>query len=133
VFWFTRVDAVSGALSLNPISMVRFAFGIEPGRSWQGEWIVEFERVSDDGEGLRRLNFERLTETTHGFLLEDAASGYRLQCDRDPRRAQSPPSRCSLLDAAGTTLADFSDIGLHRLRGVSGDRRSGVRLLRLDP
>lgn len=133
VFWFTRIDAESGALSLNPISMVRFAFGVQPGRSWQGDWIVDFERGGDGPDGLRSLKFDRLAETGQGFSLDDARSGYRLLCDRDARRAQSPPSRCTLTDAAGAELAEFTDIGLHRLRGVSTDGRSIVRLLRRDP
>lgn len=132
VFWFTRVDAESGALTLNPISMVRFAFGVEPGRSWEGDWIAEFERDAEGNDDLRSLRFNRFAETTQGFSLDDPGNGYRLQCERDARHAQSPPSRCRLLDAAGAELAEFLDIGLQRLRGVSTDGRSNVRLMRLD-
>lgn len=125
--WFLRSRADGRGLQLQPVSMVRFRFAQEPAQAWLGRWVVLAER--EDGYPTQRIDFVRLKTTARGFTLVDAAGEFRLRCEADTVRPNSPPSRCRLASKAGTLLGvDFDHIALNELRGWTG---AGQRIVAL--
>jgi len=111
VFWFSRVDAEGRGIDLQPISMVRFDFGQQPGLSWNGRW--RFENVGD-GKPLEIEFVDMLLEDDEFTLISKA--GETLTCASALDRPQSPPVACELEHLDGRTWR-FEDIGLARLQG----------------
>jgi len=129
VFWFTRKHPDGPGIELRPVSMTRFAFGTRPGESWQGEWLL-LRAAAEGGSRAEVLQLAWVEGSTEGFELA-SEQGHRLQCERNPQRPDSPPTRCSLLSGGLEPVTEFSDIGLERLESSDGDVR--IRLQRLDP
>lgn len=125
VFWFERVDPSNGKRTVNPISMARFAFGMRPGKDWQGSWMLR----QGDG-GAERVQFDRIVESEGGFELSDSRTDLALQCVWALDRPQSPPESCQLGLADGRTIT-IGDIGLRSLRGLGDDGL--IRLQWLEP
>ena len=129
VFWFVRADAqLDGGLDVRPMSMTRFAFGLRPGQSWQGDWILS-RRDSAGLISANALRFDQLLPAEDGFVL--SGDGFALRCLSVSRRPDSPPESCFLSSDNGDLLGQFGDVGLKRMQGLSseGDR---VRLTKLD-
>ena len=118
IAWFSRPDA-DGGISLQPMSLVRFRFDSDPATAWLGRWILLPEKLEDEkGSSLPRLI--EFTETSHhlaGFSLIDAVHGYRLVCEQDAARPNSPPVRCLLNDRDDKTLAEFGSIAVNSVSG----------------
>ena len=129
VFWFVRPDLTDPtALDVRPVSMTRFAFGIRPGNSWLGDWVL-LRRDADGVVNADALRFRGHKVTDTGFELR-SGDGLLLRCDIEPTQPDSPPSACSLGDRNGT-LGQFSDVGLKRLQGLSPNGDS-LRLSKID-
>lgn len=126
-FWFVRPRPDGKALQVQPLSMVRFRFAQEAAEAWRGRWVVLAER--DDGYPTQRIDFVKLKREKDGFELFDAAGDFRLRCETDARRPNSPPTRCRLLSQSGAVLdVDFDHIALNELRGWTG---AGQRIVAL--
>lgn len=129
VFWFVRPDlADPNAMDVRPVSMTRFAFGVRPGDSWRGDWVL-LRRDASGAVIADALRFRGHKVTDTGFELR-SGDGLLLRCENDPSKPDSPPTGCSLGDRNGT-LGQFSDVGLKRMQGVS---RQGdlLRLSKID-
>jgi hypothetical protein len=125
--WFLRPRADGRGLQLQPVSMVRFRFALDPAEAWRGRWVVLAER--DDGYPTQRIDFVELKKTASGFTLLDAAGEFRLRCTADRVRPNSPPTRCRLTARSGAVLdADFDHVALNELRGWTG---AGQRIVAL--
>lgn len=126
-FWFLQPRPDGRGLQLQPVSMVRFRFALEPAEAWRGRWVVLAER--DDGYPTQRIDFVELEKTAIGFTLTDGAGEFRLQCDADRVRPNSPPTRCRLASKSGAVLdVDFDHVALNELRGWTG---AGQRIVAL--
>ncbi len=112
VFWFSRPVVDGDGIELQPISMVRFDFGQDPGSGWLGRWALN----TDDGKSPIVLELSEYVAREDGFTLL-GKRGEALQCDTAPSRPQSPPALCELQLADGGILR-FEDVGLSRLRGI---------------
>jgi hypothetical protein len=125
--WFLQPRSDGRGLQLQPVSMVRFRFAQEPAEAWLGRWVVLAER--DDGYPTQRIDFVRLKKTARGFSLTDAANEFRLRCDADRARPNSPATRCLLSSRSGAVLeVDFDHVALNELRGWTG---AGQRIVAL--
>ena len=125
--WFLRPRADGKGLAVQPLSMVRFRFAREAAEAWRGRWVVLAE--SDDDYPTRRIDFVRLMRKQDGFLLLDAKREFRLRCETDKARPNSPPTRCRLQSDAGDAAEiDFDHVALNELRGWTG---SGQRIVAL--
>jgi hypothetical protein len=124
--WFAQ-RARSGALQLQPVSMVRFRFAQEPAEAWLGRWVVLAE--SDTDYPTRRIDFSAIERDERGFALVDAAGDYRLSCRTSAAQPNSPPLSCTLGQTRdkGENI-EFRDIALNELRGWSS---SGPRIVAL--
>lgn len=125
--WFLRPRDDGKGLQVRPVSMVRFRFAREPAEAWRGRWVILAER--DDDFPTRRIDFVRLMRKQDGFLLLDARREFRLRCETDPARPNSPPTRCRLQSDAGDAAEiDFDHVALNELRGWTG---AGQRIVAL--
>jgi hypothetical protein len=125
--WFLRPRDDGKGLQVRPVSMVRFRFAREPAEAWRGRWVVLAE--SDDDYPTRRIDFVRLMRKQDGFLLLDAKREFRLRCETDSARPNSPPTRCRLQSDAGDAAEiDFDHVALNELRGWTG---AGQRIVAL--
>ncbi|MBD8526014.1 hypothetical protein [Pseudomarimonas arenosa] len=129
VFWFVRDPlSESEGLEVRPISMTRFAFGLRAGDSWRGDWVL-LQRGAEGEVGANALRFDAFQADDNGFDLR-AGDHWRLRCEIDRERPDSPPTACTLLNG-NTLVGDFVDIGLTRLQGVSRSGQS-LRLSRIE-
>jgi hypothetical protein len=120
VAWFER--SLGEAISLQPLSLVRFRFDERPSEAALGEWLfVGGIALGDAATRAQALQFVRSEQGEDGFRLHGAAGDPTLGCELDRERPNSPPSRCVLSDANGTLLVDFVDIALGRMRGYRPD------------
>ncbi len=113
VFWFSRASADGRGIELQPISMVRFDFGQQPGAGWIGRWLFE----EPTAKSALVIEFTAIETLADRFTLL-AASGETLSCQLDARRPQSPPSGCEL-QFADDRRWQFADVGLAGMRGVN--------------
>lgn len=130
VFWFVAEGDGQQGLQVQPISMVRFSFGLRPGREWLGDW-VRIERDGDGAGSSRLLQFVDHRGHAEGFVLT-ASDRSELHCQSDGLRTDSPPTLCVLLegDPVGGS-SEFDDIALGVLRSTPQGGRQ-VELRRLD-
>ncbi len=126
VFWFSRPAADGRTLELRPVSMVRFDFGLGPGRGWVGDWLLD----RGESQPLARLRFESLVEQESGFVLQ-TGDGTTLSCQRAAALPESPPVGCELSLAGQETPIPLWEVGLNR---VSGQLSAGepVSLIRIE-
>lgn len=131
VFWFVRPGEDGAGLELRPISMARFAFGVRPGESWVGEWIV----LSRDESGAARsevIRFARWSALDDGFELRSEDGLNALICDAATGRPDSPPRDCQLRRSDAGVSAAFSSVGLNRLDGRLDQGGGEISLLRVE-
>lgn len=115
VFWFSRDNG--HGIELQPISMVRFDFGQQPGSGgWLGRWLIE----ADGSAALESVDFEHVETEVDSFALF-GRGGETLICLKAIDRPYSPPTSCELQFADGRSVR-FDDVGLTQLRGHDADR-----------
>jgi|GEM_PF-1477124 len=91
-------------------SMVRFSIGYGPDNlRLGGAWAVLI--------GADTIRLE-LVSNEAGDLV-DLRRGYALKCRRAQVGAEPPPRNCELSDSRDRVVADFDQIGLERMRGLS--------------
>lgn len=118
--WFERHQGE--AVSVQPLSLVRFRFDELPQQAALGEWLfVGGVAIGDPPTQSDSLRFDRSEATDDGFRLHGRAGAPTLDCTLDARRPNSPPARCVLHDDAGRLLVDFKDVSLGRMRGWRPD------------
>lgn len=121
VAWFQR-PGKGAAITLRPLSLVRFRFDDRHATSAMGEWlIVGGVEIGDPRTHSTTLRFDAIEPTAEGFRLTGDAGAPALECEVDPDRPNSPPRRCVLRDAGGQLLVDFTDVALQRMRGWRPD------------
>jgi hypothetical protein len=120
--WFVRPRGDARGLQLQPVSMVRFRFAMDPAQAWVGRWLIAPEE--GDSFPTRTIDFVRAEPTERGFALVDAGGDLRLRCVTVEARPNSPPDSCRLASANATLPeVDFDRVGLSELRGRSGSNR----------
>ena len=117
----------SEAIEVQNLNLARLPFeGGHPGANWQGEWALVIGNASE----ARILALTQLaTADAESFQVSDRLGSVSLQCRLDSVGEHPLPAFCSLSDGA-STLADFDQVGLDRLFGLTPDG-DPVRLVRL--
>lgn len=128
--WFLRPTGNGRALSVEPISMVRFSFARAVPQTWLGRWVI----TPDTGDAVasRHIDLTALEVTADGFALRDPRRGYRLVCTSSAKRRNSPPESCDLVAADGSREIRFDQPALFELRGrtLVGDAMTALKLNR---
>lgn len=128
--WFIRNAGNDRALSVQPVSMVRFRFAQETPEAWLGRWVLAAE--SGATPQARHIDFVAVERDAAGFTLLDREGEVELSCETASQRPNSPPVQCHLIGAAdGAPLATFGTTALFEMRGTDvGNAR--IVALKLD-
>jgi hypothetical protein len=126
--WLTRAPSPgSESIEVQTLNLLRLPFESgHPGANWQGEWAF----VVDNAAEARIVNLANLaTADAESFRVSDSLGSVSLHCRLDSIGEHPLPAFCTLSDGA-SILADFDQVGLDRLSGLTPDGNR-VRLVRL--
>jgi hypothetical protein len=126
--WLVQAQSPgSESIDIQALNLLRLPFESgHPGANWQGEWAFVVGEASE----ARIVNLASLaTADAESFRVSDRLGSVSLHCRLDSIGEHTLPAFCTLSDGA-SILADFDQVGLDRLSGLTpdGDR---VRLVRL--
>jgi hypothetical protein len=117
----------SESIDVQALNLLRLPFESgHPGANWQGEWALVVGNAAD----ARIVKMTSLaTADAESFRVSDSLGSVSLHCRLDNIGDHPLPAFCTLSDGA-SILADFDQVGLDKLSGLTpdGDR---VRLVRL--
>lgn len=112
-----------GRFRMQPVSLVRFAFG--QALPLAGRWLLVPEA---GGESLALDLSELPGPSSAGWTMQDAGGAHTLSCQALAGRKSSPPESCTL---TGAHTLHFSHIGLNRWHGHDLDGQAWLAF-RLD-